>query len=163
MEATLTPTLALDYLRELSTDVRASVLLDAAHDLLAGPPVIAAPARELVSACAGADETEIRSAAGFAFVAVSPAHGLVVVTGPLALPGLVFHDMAAVMALLVGPEVPSERPSPACGRSAARAPRAVRVRRRSGARTFAELESGDPRFGVVAGRGAELIGHFERS
>lgn len=163
MEATLTPTLALDYLRELSTDVRASVLLDAAHDLLAGPPGHASAARELVAACAESAQTEIRAPAGFAFVSVSPAHGLVVVTGPLALPGLVFHDMAAVLALLIGTEVSSEPSTPGSGGLAARLPAGVGVRRRSGAAGFTEMEATEAGFGALASLGAELIGRFERS
>ena len=44
---TLTPQLALDYLRELSADIRAGVVLDPEGALLAGPDNLAEPARDL--------------------------------------------------------------------------------------------------------------------
>ena len=41
MSRALTPALALDYVRELSADVRAAIVLDGAGRLLAGPPRLA--------------------------------------------------------------------------------------------------------------------------
>lgn len=48
MTAILTPALALRHLRELSTDLRAAVVLDASGRLLAGEAVFHTPARELL-------------------------------------------------------------------------------------------------------------------
>src|SRR5687768_6217280 len=64
MPPALTPALALEYVHELSADVRAAVVLDAAGALLAGPAALAAPARALLDAGAGAAELEDGSAEG---------------------------------------------------------------------------------------------------
>src|ERR1700741_4048707 len=50
MTASLTPSLALAYLRELSADIRAAIVLDAAGNPLAGPEPLAAPPRALLAA-----------------------------------------------------------------------------------------------------------------
>ena len=52
----LTPALALDYVRELSTDVLAGVALAAGGERLAGPEELAAPARALLAAAGAAAE-----------------------------------------------------------------------------------------------------------
>ena len=57
MPPALTPALAVDYVRELSADVRAVVVLDADGELAAGPEPLAAPARALLDA-GGAAELE---------------------------------------------------------------------------------------------------------
>jgi hypothetical protein len=106
MTAALTPPLALAYLHELSADIRAAIVLDAAGNRLAGPDALAAPARALL---AEAPLIGARTARGGAFGARDGRHGVVVATGPLALPGLVLHDLQRVLAALGGgaPETPA--------------------------------------------------------
>src|SRR4051794_26828182 len=83
LRAALTPDLALAYLRELSADIRAAVLLDAAGERLAGPPGMAAPARALLAALApGPGELHARTDAGAVFAARDDRHQLVVAAGP---------------------------------------------------------------------------------
>lgn len=104
MPDALTPDLALAFLRELSADLTAAVLLDAAGERLAGPAALHAPARELLAAAPpGPAELHGRTAAGAVFAARDHAHQLVVATGPLALPGLTHHDLRAALAALAGP------------------------------------------------------------
>jgi hypothetical protein len=103
MPAALTPELALAFLRELSADVTAAVLLDAAGGRLAGPAALHAPARDLLAAAPpGPAELHGRTAAGAVFAARDDAHQLVVATGPLALPGLTRHDVRTALAALAG-------------------------------------------------------------
>src|SRR5689334_7372593 len=104
MTAALTPDIALAYLRELSADLRAAVLLDAAGAHLAGPEPLAEPARALLRDAPG--EIEARTPAGAVFAAGDDRHRLVVVTGPLALPGLTRHDLRTVLRALGGAETP---------------------------------------------------------
>jgi hypothetical protein len=103
MPDALTPDLALAFLRELSADVTAAVLLDAAGERLAGPAALHVPARELLAAAPpGPAELQGRTAAGAVFAARDHAHQIVVATGPLALPGLTRHDLRAALAALAG-------------------------------------------------------------
>jgi hypothetical protein len=102
MTVALTPDLALAYLRELSADIRAAVLLDARGERLAGPGALAAPARTLLPDAPAA--LEARTESGGVFAARDGDHQLVVVTGPLALPGLIRHDLRTVLAALGGAE-----------------------------------------------------------
>ena len=102
MDPALTPDLALAYLRELSADVRAGVVLDAHGGRLAGPRALADVAAEVRAATSAQTEVELRSAAGWVFAARAPAHFLLVVTAALALPGLVRHDLRAVLGELGG-------------------------------------------------------------
>jgi hypothetical protein len=106
MTAALTPELALAYLRELSADLRAAVLLDAAGAHLAGPEPLAAPARALLDPDAPA-EIEARTPAGAVFAARDDRHQLVAVTGPHALSRLTRHDLRTVLRALGG-EAPRE-------------------------------------------------------
>jgi hypothetical protein len=115
MTAALTPDLALAFLRELSADLTAAVVLDAAGERLAGPAALHAPARDLLAAAPpGPAELHGRTAAGAVFAARDDAHQLVVATGPLALPGLTRHDLRATLAALAGhtPEGPGGEPEP---------------------------------------------------
>ena len=50
MMSSLTPDVALAYVRELSADVRAGIVLDAHGEFLAGAPELHAPARHLLDA-----------------------------------------------------------------------------------------------------------------
>jgi hypothetical protein len=115
MTAALTPTHALRYLRELSADTTAVLVLDDAGNLLAGPPERAAAARSLLDlAPPGPAELEGRTQRGAVFAARDDAHQLVVATGPLALPGLTRHDLRTALAALGGrataPSTPIEAP-----------------------------------------------------
>ncbi len=134
MTAALTPVLALAYLRELSADVRAAIVLGADGEVLAlsaergreaGAGVegdrageagrggaFAIAARALL---AEAPLVRALTAHGGAFGARGDRHGIVVATGPLALPGLTLHDLASVLAALGGaaPQSPVSDASPA--------------------------------------------------
>jgi hypothetical protein len=111
MPAALTSDVALGYLRELSADIAAAVLLDAAGELLAGPPEMHAAARALLAhAPPGPAELHGRAPGGAAFAARDGEHQLVVVTGTLALPRLTRHDLRATLAALSGRAVPERTP-----------------------------------------------------
>jgi hypothetical protein len=99
MTTALTPALALDYIRELSADVIGGVVLDAGGDLLAGPEVLAVPARALLAA-AGATRIEGRTAAGAVFGVRDEAHAIVVATGRFALSRITHHDLRTALAAL---------------------------------------------------------------
>jgi hypothetical protein len=107
MTAALTPALALAYLSELSADVRAAIVLGAGGEPLAmsrdassgGDDALVAAARALL-----ADAPVVRALTerGGVFGARDDLHGVVVVTGPLALPNLAVHDVLSVLAALGG-------------------------------------------------------------
>jgi hypothetical protein len=99
---TLTPQLALDYLRELSADIRSGVVLDPNGALLAGPEHLADAARDLLGGAPGAEELHVSTADGAVFAARSSQHALVVVCGRLALPSLIRYDLRLVLADLAG-------------------------------------------------------------
>jgi hypothetical protein len=103
--------LALRYLLELSTDIRVALLHDPGGELLAAAPEQPAEksleaSRALVreaQTASGADgssavEIDIRLERGTVFLAREEGPALVCVTGPLALPGLILHDMRIVLA-----------------------------------------------------------------
>ena len=102
MAAVLTPALALDYLRELSADIRAGVVLDADGELLAGPAPLAAPARALLDAAPAAAELQVATAGGAVFAARDGRHAIVVTCGRFALPAILRHDLRVVLAELRG-------------------------------------------------------------
>src|SRR5688500_2935101 len=102
MTPVLTPDRALEYLRQLSTDVRAGVVLGAEGVLLAGAEALAAPARELRAAPPDR-EVEVTTADGVVFAARSSTHAVVVACGTFALSGLQRHDLRTVLADLDGP------------------------------------------------------------
>ena len=136
MPPALTPALALDYVHELSADVRAGVVLDAEGRLLAGPPWLAGPARALLAAAGEAAEAESVAADGVVCAARWGSHAAVAVCGRFALPGLVRRDLRVALAAVAGesarddPLRPSA-PADAAVEAAADAARAE-VRRRSG-------------------------------
>src|SRR3954454_9388601 len=108
MPTALTSDIALAYLRELSADIRAAVLLDGAGERLAAPPQLAAPARALLVALApGPAELRATTGAGAVFAARDDRHQLVVVTGPFALPRLTGHDLRTVLRALGGGDQPT--------------------------------------------------------
>src|SRR3954469_10378518 len=110
---TLTPPLALDYLRELSADIVAGVVLDGGGQLLAGPAELGDAARDLLGAAGDAEEVHVSTADGAIFAARSEQHQLVVVCGRLALPSLIRYDLRLVLADLVGGKRPQAPPEEA--------------------------------------------------
>jgi len=110
MPAILTPALALRYLRQLSTDVRAAIVLDADGRPLAGDGAIARPAGALAALLpAGAGELVVRvvdggAPRGSALVvrAAAVAPTLVLAVGSRALLDLLRHDADAVAQALAG-------------------------------------------------------------
>jgi len=109
MTAALTPALALDYLSELSADIRAAIVLDAGGSPLAlrrSDPAL--PARDAALANAARDLLAgdpvvcALTERGGAFGARDDRHAVVVVTGPLALPKLAIHDIRSVLLALGG-------------------------------------------------------------
>jgi len=97
MTAPLTPALALAYLRELSVDVRAAVVLDPDGRPTAGDTQIAASVHELVAAGG-----ERRAHAGGTLLAVRTADGgtIAVLAGDFSSLPLLEHDLAAAAAAL---------------------------------------------------------------
>jgi hypothetical protein len=96
MTPVLSPQDALDYLAQLSTDVRCGAVLDSRGELLAGAEGCAAPARDLLAA-SDAAEIEVTTREGIVFAARSATHALVVVCGTFALSGLQRHDLRTVL------------------------------------------------------------------
>jgi hypothetical protein len=115
-DSTLTPELALRYLDELSTDIRAALLLDdtgrvaAAHATSADPPgdklgelagrlfEHADKASEATHAFEGpVTQLEATVADGAVFAVRSERWTIVVVAGRFALPSLMFYDLNAVL------------------------------------------------------------------
>jgi hypothetical protein len=106
----LTPALALEYLAELSTDIRAGVVLDADGGLAAsweGDDERGERVRELVAEllertdAAGNGEpplqVEVSANGGGVFCARSPGWTIAVVTGRYALSSLMFYDLRKVL------------------------------------------------------------------
>jgi hypothetical protein len=102
MPPALTPSLALEYVHELSADVHAGVVLDAAGELLAGPPALADPARALLSAGSDAGELEAATADGVVCAVRTTAHAAVAICGRFAIPGVVREDLRAALDALEG-------------------------------------------------------------
>jgi hypothetical protein len=103
MRPALTPELALDYLRELSADFRAGVVVAADGRRLAGPDALAEPARRLLAALPDADEAEVFTGDGIVFAGRSSSHAVVLVCGRLALGALHRYDVKRVLRDLDGP------------------------------------------------------------
>lgn len=104
MTAALTPALALAYLRELSLDVLAAVVLDAAGDPLSGDATLGVAARDLLARGDGPFDAD-----GPLLVARTPDGGAIaVLAGDFALISLLEHDLAAVAGALGGglPDLP---------------------------------------------------------
>lgn len=102
--AAQTPELALRYLGELSTDIRAAVILDPAGALVAASEDDEARAgrmRELVGelferAGEHACQVEVTSTDGGVFAVREHGWTIAVVTGRFALPSLTFFDLRSV-------------------------------------------------------------------
>ena len=133
MPPALTPALALDYVRELSADVRAAVVLDAAGTLLAGPAALAAPARAVLDAIGDASEVEDGSADGVVCAVRTTAHAAVAVCGRFAIGGVVRQDLRTALAALEGRPAgagPAAEPAPTEPASGAPDPRVQRAAER---------------------------------
>lgn len=100
----LTPALALAYLRELSIDVRAAVVLGADGVVLAGDEALADRARSALAAGDDAPAARIERADGEALVCARAKTGLAiaVVAGDLALLPLLAHDVETLLGDLAG-------------------------------------------------------------
>jgi hypothetical protein len=107
MTASLPPALAIDYLGQLSTDLRAVVVLGPGGEVLAGEAALGAPARRLLAAARAADPeadaVEVALPQGTVLAARSSTHAVAVLAGPLALVPLALFDLRAVLADLAGP------------------------------------------------------------
>jgi hypothetical protein len=111
MTASLTPALALAYLQELSVDVRAAVVLDAAGEPVVGETALAAAARELLTA------SEVRRPVegGTLLAARTPDGGAIAaLAGPLSLLPVLERDLATAAQGLASTasEPPETRDSP---------------------------------------------------
>jgi hypothetical protein len=98
MTPALTPARALDYLRELSADIRAGAVLGADGALLAGPESLGAPARDLLEAAEDAADVHVATADGAVFLARDDRHAIVLACGRFALPSLARYDLRMVLA-----------------------------------------------------------------
>jgi hypothetical protein len=102
MTAALTPELAVDYLRELSADIRAVAVLAPDGSPLAGTAELTAAARRLLDAAPDAAEIEVATTGGMIHAARSDTHSVVAVCGRFALPALIRYDLKIVLAELAG-------------------------------------------------------------
>jgi hypothetical protein len=118
MTTALTPALALDFLRQLSADMRGAIVLaapaakdaeDAEWTVAAGPQALVAPARALLDHGA---VVRARTAQGIAFGVRGRRLAIVVASGPLALPGLALHDLRTALGAL-GDVAPQDPPTDA--------------------------------------------------
>ena len=107
MPPALTPALALDYVRELSADVREAVVLGPGGELLAGPPALADPARALLAAAGSSGEIEAVGPDGVVCAVRWAGRAGVAVCGRFALPGVVREDLRAALAALAGDAPPA--------------------------------------------------------
>jgi hypothetical protein len=105
--AALTPALAVDYLRELSADIRAAAVLTADGRPLAGPPELADAAGRLLAAAPDAAEIEVVTATGAVHAARSDQHAVVVACGRFALPALIRYDLKVVLGEIAGDGPPA--------------------------------------------------------
>jgi len=112
-EATLTPDLVLDYLGELSTDIRAGVLLDSDGATAAASdnegeqlgPLVAELFDDAAAAALPSEtisQVEVTTVVGGVFAVRDSRWTLAVVTGRYALPSLMFYDLRSVLGDLAG-------------------------------------------------------------
>ena len=110
MTAALTPALALDYITELSADIRTAIVLEAATGThLAGPEALAAPAHAFLRTRPEATCIQGTTERGWVFAARDDQHAIVVVTGRFALPRVALHDLRTALAALGGQTGPNVR------------------------------------------------------
>ncbi len=97
MTADLTPDQALARLGELSSAVRAAVILDAAGNLLAGREELGQDAAALLRATEAA-AIEVADERGALYAVRSGGHAIVALTARPALAALMLYDLRAVLA-----------------------------------------------------------------
>ena len=97
----LTPELALDYLGELSTDIRAAVVLNRDGGLAAGTPDLGErlrePVIELMESAAPARQVEVKVAGGAVFAVRGDDWTVAAVTRRSALSSLMFYDLRSAL------------------------------------------------------------------
>jgi hypothetical protein len=100
----LTPDLALDYLGELSTDIRAAIVLDAGGALAAVTgddrergERMRELTTELLDAAAGGDQVEVVTTEGSVFAVRGDSWTVGVVAGRQPLASLMFYDLRNVV------------------------------------------------------------------
>jgi hypothetical protein len=100
MTASLTPALALSYLRELSLDIRAAVVLDGAQQPIAGDRALSAHVRGLLASDAHGDREPapgvraVTTEDGTLLVARTSQNGAIaVLAGDFAILPLLGHDL----------------------------------------------------------------------
>ena len=101
-DAAQTPELALRYLAEMSTDIRAAAILDRAGALAAAKGADGERMRELTAelferAGEGVAQVEVRGADGGVFAVRERGWTIAAVTGRFALPSLTFYDLRRVI------------------------------------------------------------------
>ena len=96
MTAALTPAGALEYLGELSTDIRAAVILDSAGVPLAGDSSLAEPGRDLLGATESS-RIAVSLPAGRVFAARNEHNAIVIAAASGALPALALYDLKTVL------------------------------------------------------------------
>lgn len=99
MTAALTPAEAITRLHDLSTDIRAAIVLDRDGERLAGSEALADPARALLEA-GDAPAVEVACASGSVFSTRSDRHAIVVVAGRFALPSVMLYDLRVILGRL---------------------------------------------------------------
>jgi hypothetical protein len=102
--AALTPDLALDYLGELSTDIRAVVVLDAAGKVVAVTGDDSARgermgelAREMLDAAGDGEQVEVVTTEGSVFAVRGGSWTVAVAAGRQPLASLMFYDLRNVV------------------------------------------------------------------
>jgi hypothetical protein len=105
-----TPELALRYLDELSTDIRAAVILDASGEIAACSETDAERARRMAELVRelferagaaspdGVSQVEVATPDGEVFAVRHAGWTIAAVTGRFALPSLMFYDLRTVLA-----------------------------------------------------------------
>ena len=135
--AATTQELALRYLLELSVDIHAAALVDAQGTVVAAAPdsfggrarglarELAGEARRMAPPQGNIVEIDVSVEDGAAFVISEEQRSMVCVTGRSVLPGLIFHDMHAVLKDLerAAAQEALREPDEAPGRATAQAAR----------------------------------------
>jgi hypothetical protein len=107
MSAALPPDHAAAYVRELSADVRAVVVLGPDGALLAGPAALAAPVGAFLEATGDAPDAAERTPDGVVVAARTSTHAVVAVAGPLALDGPTAADVRTAVEALAPVPAPA--------------------------------------------------------
>jgi len=106
MAAALTPAIALEYLCELSADVRAGIVLGAGGARLAGPAALAGPGAAAIAELAEGEAAQALRPDGAVLALRGTGAAIVLACGPRVLPEVVRHDLRLVLADL-GAAVPA--------------------------------------------------------